>query len=157
MTNSHVPKIHGLFVSIFETAGITPARRNNMKKIWNATPHSINVIGNTEFDSSIRKYVCRGEAEITASIDSTGMLSAKIDTVDSEPMGNIPVFSKAVVGCDPLPTEMTDEDIIIVSALYASAYRKVYGDDPRLYTIADPVYTPDGKTILGSRGICPAF
>ena len=129
-----------------------------MKKIWNATPHTINVIAeNIEFDATIRKYVCRGEVTVAMSIPSTGMLSAKIDTVDSEPIQNIPVFSKEVVGCDPLPTEMTDDDIIIVSALYASAYRKVHGDDRRLYTIADPVYTPDGKTILGSRGICPAF
>ena len=126
--------------------------------IFNATPHEINVITeNIEFDSSIRKYVCVGEPEIKATIKSTGMLSAKIDSIDSKPIENIPVFSKAVVGCDPLPAEMTDEDIIIVSALYATAYRRVYGDDNRLFTVADPVYTTDGKTILGSRDICPAF
>jgi hypothetical protein len=125
--------------------------------IFNATPHKICVITNATFDASIRKWVCSGEPEIAASIESTGMLSAKINSVDSEPIQNIPVFSKAVVGCDPLPESMTDEDIIVVSALYATAYRRVYGDDSRLYTVADPVYTTDGKTILGSRGICPAF
>lgn len=125
--------------------------------IFNATPHMITIITNATFDASIRKWVCAEEPEVTAKVESTGMLSAKINSVDSEPIGNIPVFSKAVVGCDPLPAEMTDEDIIVVSALYASAYRKVYGDDNRLYTVADPVYTTDGKTILGSRGICPAF
>jgi len=126
-------------------------------KIFNATPHAITIITNANFDGSIRKWVCSGEPEIAAKVESTGMLSAKINSVDSEPMENIPVFSKAVVGCDPLPEGMTDEDIIVVSALYATAYRRVYGDDSRLYTVADPVYTTDGKTILGSRGICPAF
>jgi hypothetical protein len=125
--------------------------------IFNATPHAITIITNANFDGSIRKWVCSGEPEIAASIESTGMLSAKINSVDSEPIQNIPVFEKAVVGCDPLPESMTDEDIIVVIALYATAYRRVYGDDSRLYTVADPVYTTDGKTILGSRGICPAF
>ena len=62
-----------------------------------------------------------------------------------------------MTGCDPLPDTVGDDDIIVVSALYVSAYRMTFGDDKRLYTVADPVYTADGTKILGSRGICPAF
>ena len=127
--------------------------------IWNATPHSIRIMpaSAVTFDASIRKWVAEADTAPVAVIESTGMLSAKIDSVDAEPISNIPVFDKNVTGCDPLPSDMSAEDIIIVSALYATAYKRTYGDDARLYTIADPVYTSDGRTILGSRGICPAF
>ena len=128
-------------------------------RVWNATPHSIRIMpaSAVTFNPEIRKWVAEADATPVAIIESTGMLSAKIDTVDADPISNIPVFDKKVVGCDPLPDGMTDEDIIIVSALYATAYKRTYGDDTRLYTIADPVYTSDGRTILGSRGVCPAF
>lgn len=129
---------------------------NDATRIYNATPHKIIIIENGEFNTTIRKWVC-DSPKISAEIEPTGMLSAKIETCDADPINGIPVYGKRVIGCDPLPEEMGDNDIIVVSALYATAYRKMYGNDSRLYTIADPVYTPDGKTILGSRGICPAF
>lgn len=34
-----------------------------------------------------------------------------------------------VIDCDPIPAEAADYDYIIVSALYASAYRQTHGDD----------------------------
>lgn len=128
-------------------------------RVWNATPHSIRIMpaSAVTFNPEIRKWIAEADTEPVSVIESTGMLSAKIDAVDADPISDIPVFDKKVVGCDPLPDGMTGEDIIIVSALYATAYKRTYGDDTRLYTIADPVYTSDGRTILGSRGICPAF
>jgi hypothetical protein len=127
-------------------------------KIWNFTPHKLNIIADASFDASIRKYVANADVKVVTSIPSDGMLSAKITTGDGELVnGNVPTFVKKVTGCDPLPDTVGDDDIVVVSALYVSAYRATFGDDKRLFTVADPVYTEDGKTILGSRGICPAF
>lgn len=125
-------------------------------KIFNGTPHAINVVTNGVFATEIRKYVVPDgtEPQIVASIPSNGVLSAVIDTVEVEPMDGIPVYTKRISGCDSLPDGY---DIYIVSTLYVSAARACGMDTSRLYTVADPVYTADGRTILGSRGICPAF
>lgn len=133
-------------------------------KIYNGTPHAVSIVANGVFCAPIRKWVVENgvEPEVVASIPSDGVLSAKIETIEGQfmdgvpilAMDDIPVFHKEIMGCDPLPDGY---EVYIVSALYASAYRKVYGNTDRLYTVADPVYSEDGRTILGSRGICPAF
>lgn len=128
-----------------------------MAKIYNGTPHSINIIRReVVFKPEIRKFVVPSGKDVTvvASIPSDGVLSAKIDTVELPEIDGIPVFGKAIVGCDPLPEGY---DLYVVSALYASAVRAQGGDTSKLYTVADPVYTEDGRTVLGCRGICPAF
>lgn len=127
-----------------------------MAKIYNGTPHAINIVTGAVFKAEIRKYVIPEGKEVTvvASIPSDGVLSAKIDTVELPEIDGIPVFGKAIVGCDPLPEGY---DLYVVSALYASAVRAQGGDTSKLYTVADPVYTEDGRTVLGCRGICPAF
>ena len=128
-----------------------------MYKIFNGTPHSINIIREAVvFKPEIRKFVVPSGKGVTvvASIPSDGVLSAKIDTVDLPDIDGIPVYGKSIDGCDPLPEGY---DLYIVSALYASAVRQIGGDTSKLYTVADPVYTEDGRTILGCRGICPAF
>jgi len=125
-------------------------------KIYNATPHPINIINNAVYRADIRKYVVPEEIQpnIVATIPSDGILSAIIETTEKEPINGIPVYCKSINGCDPLPEGY---DIYIVSALYASAARACNRNTSKLYTIAEPVYSPDGKTILGSRGICLAF
>jgi len=127
-----------------------------VRRIYNGTPHSINIIDGSRFDPSIRKYVTTEGKEVTvvASIPSDGVLSAVIETAEMEPINGIPVYGKKIVGIDPLPEGY---DVYVVSALYASAMRQMGGDTSKLYTVADPVYTEDGRTILGCRGICPAF
>ena len=128
-----------------------------MCKIFNGTPHSINIVREAVFKPEIRKFVVPGNEEdvtVVASIPSDGVLSAKIDTVELPDVGGIPVYGKSIVGCDPLPEGY---DIYIVSALYVSAMRAQGNDISKLYTVADPVYSEDGRTILGCRGICPAF
>lgn len=125
-----------------------------MIRIFNGTPHPVNIIEGASFDPSIRKYVVRGEATVVASIPSNGAISAVIETVEMEPINGIPVYGKKIIGVDPLPEGY---DIYIVSALYASAMRQMGEDTSVLYTVADPVYSEDGRTILGCRGICPAF
>jgi hypothetical protein len=122
-------------------------------KIFNATPHNINIVVNSVSDPTIRKMVT-DKPEITMVIPSNGMLSAKINTVEASNDGGLPVFRKEIVGCDELPEGY---EVIIASALYCSAVRQLGKDTTNLYTVADPVYTTDGKTIVGSRGICPFF
>jgi phosphoribosylcarboxyaminoimidazole (NCAIR) mutase len=122
-------------------------------KIFNGTPHSVNVVTNGTFSPEIRKFIA-DVPEIIATILSNGVLSAKIDTITAAPINGIPVFEKKISGCDELPEGY---DIYIVSALYVSTARVAGMDTSKLYTIADPVYSLDGKTIHGSRGICPAF
>jgi len=63
-------------------------------------------------------------------------------------------MSKVLIECESL---IDGYDLYVVSALYASAVRAQGGDTSKLYTVADPVYTEDGRTVLGCRGICPAF
>lgn len=128
-----------------------------MYKIFNGTPHFINIIREAAvYKPEIRKFVVPDGKDVTvvASIPSDGVLSAKIDTVDLPDIDGIPVYGKSIVGCDPLPEGY---DLYIVSALYASAMRAQGKDISKLYTVADPVYSEDGRTILGCRGICPAF
>lgn len=125
-------------------------------KIFNATPHPIVVIDGAIFRDDIRKFVVPdGVAPtVVGTIPSHGVLSAKIDTVLKGTVNGIPVYEKTITGADPLPPGY---DIYIVSALYASALRMLGADMSKVYTVADPVYSWDGKTILGCRGICPAF
>ena len=89
-------------------------------RIFNGTPHPISVIDDSciTFKNEIRKYVCTGKPVIVAQIPSNGVLSAKIDTVETGKIGDIPVFVKKITGCDPIPEGY---DIIVVSALYATA------------------------------------
>jgi hypothetical protein len=111
-------------------------------KIFNGTPHPINIIGGEiEFKHDLRKFVTNSPV-IEKSIAKNSTLSATIETnlVDGF------VFEKKITGCDKLPEGF---DIYVVSALYATAYQGIYGKNERLYTVADPVYSLDGKTIHG--------
>ncbi len=122
-----------------------------MKKIFNGTPHAINVVSGSVFNPAIRKYT---GGEVVLSIPSNGMLNAKISSVELPTIDGIPVFDKAFSGVDTLPEGY---DIYIVSALYSSAAQKAGMDMSKVYTVADPVMSEDGNSFLGCRGICPAF
>jgi hypothetical protein len=66
-------------------------------------------------------------------------------------------MKKNIIDVEPLP-EIEGDCIYVVSALYATAFKRINpNSDARLFTVADPVYTEDGRTILGSRGICEVF
>lgn len=127
-----------------------------VREIYNGTAHDIKIITNAEFKPETRKWIVPEgiEPEVGATIPSNGMLSANVETMLVKD-GIIPVFDKKIIGVDEIPG--LNYSIVIVSALYASAYKILYDDYERLYTVADLVYTEDGRTILGSRGICPAF
>ena len=123
-------------------------------RFFNGTPHDINIIAGgencgTHFDKSLRKYVVDGEGEetIVLSIPSNGMLNAKFEVVDNGYVNQVvPIRGKHLVSLDPLPEGY---DIYIVSALYYSACQSMKWDCSQLYTVIDPVYTTDGRTVLG--------
>lgn len=127
--------------------------------IINGTPHTINIIPKeyVVFDEKIRKHVISEDHPVVFSdivIESDMVLSARIETEEVTLRDiPIPIYNKKVIGYDPVPT---DVDIIIVSALYASAAQ----NDPfrhNLYTISDPVYSEDGRTIIGCLGLCKFY
>ncbi len=122
-------------------------------KIYNATPHSISIIlkSDCEFMESTRKFTAFEPTPIVI-IPSSGMKSIVFDTVQKESIdGNvIPLFEKKIIDMEELPDGY--DIYIVVSALYASAY-KTKGDDKAIFTVTDPVYTPDCKTIIGCLGL----
>lgn len=124
--------------------------------IINNTPHPINVINpeDIRFDATIRKYVAPAGTEPVITIPSSGILNAKINTANTEPIEGIPCFDKEIINCDPLPD---DGNIHIVSALYASAAAKAGMDMSRIMLVADPVMSEDGKTFIGCRGLTRPF
>jgi hypothetical protein len=122
-----------------------------MTKIYNGTPHAINVVTGASFNANIRKYT---GGTVVLSIPSNGMLNAKINAVDLPAVDGIPCFGKSFSGVDSLPDGY---DIYIVSALYSSAAIKAGMNMSKIYTVADPVMSDDGNSFLGCRGICPAF
>ena len=124
--------------------------------IINMTPHPVNIIATATFDTSIRKWVAPANTTPTTTIPSAGVLNAKIDTVAGDPIDGVPTFVKSITGCDPLP-DLGDGDFVIVSALFATAFRAMGGDCSRILLVADPVMTLDGKTFLGCRGLTPVF
>lgn len=126
--------------------------------IINMTPHAVNIISpdDTTFDPTIRKWTAPAGTTPIATIPTSGVLNAKIDTVSGDPIDGVPTFTKKIVGCDPLP-DIGDDDIVIVSALFASAFRAMGGDITKIRLVADPVMTPDGKTFVGCRGIADPF
>lgn len=119
-------------------------------KIFNGTPHNINIVEGAVFNASIRKYV---GGEVVSSIPSNGILNASISTVKQADIAGIPIYEKKIWGCDDLPYGY---DMYIVSALYSSAIQKE-GVCSKVYTVADPVYTEDGNSFIGCRGLAPAF
>ena len=124
--------------------------------IYNFTPHPVNIIEGATFSANIRKYTAPDGTTPTMTIPSSGVLNAKIDTIEDGNIDGAPIFRKTIVGCDELP-ELKDGDYVIVSALYASAYRATHEDRSKLLLVADPVMSEDGKTFLGCRGLAPLF
>lgn len=121
-------------------------------RIFVGVPHDITIIDGAEFAPAIRKYI---GGEVIKTLSSDGVLNAKIETKLSSTEDGIPVFEKAVVGCDPYPEGY---DVVVVSALYASAYRKLHGDVPAsMRLVADPVMSDDGKTFRGCCGLALPF
>ena len=122
-------------------------------KIYVGVPHEIAIVAGAEFAPAIRKYI---GGEVIKTLSSDGVLNAKIETqLSCSTEDGIPVFEKAVVGCDPYPEGY---DVVVVSALYASAYRKLHGNVPAsMRLVADPVMSDDGKTFRGCRGLAMTF
>jgi hypothetical protein len=119
-------------------------------KIYNATPHSISIISRAdcEYVEASRKFVCENPEPIVV-IPSSGMKSVIFESIKIDGNVIIPMYKKTIKSIEPLPDGY---DIYIVSALYATAH-EAKGGIKDVYTVADPVYTPDCKTIIGCLGL----
>lgn len=133
---------------------ITPyalTSKGGIMRIYNGTGnHPVNIVVGATVNPANGKLF---GGEIIKVIPPSGMLRARIDTVQTDELDGIPVFKSHVVGCDPLPEG--DWDVFIVSVLYAKAYTMLYGPDTRLYIISQPVMSEDGSTFVGCCGIVP--
>lgn len=118
-------------------------------------PHPINLVRGAVYVPEIRKHT---GGEVVEVIPPSGvLLNAKFETVPvAELSDGVVIAGQKVVGCDEIPEEAKDCDI--VSALYASAYRKLHGEDgTQLVTIMDVVVESAGNpTPKGCRGFALA-
>ena len=123
---------------------VTPYLEVGMK-ILNMTSHEINIISeeSVTFNPDIRKYISESP-EVLETIPLSGMLNVVFESSAGDPIGKIPTRVKRIMSADPVP----DADVIIVSALYVGAVK-----DDRLYTVIDPVFMPDGRTVIGCLAI----
>lgn len=126
--------------------------------IINLTQHPIKFFkdGDTVYNQALRKNVLKNaNIKPVKIIPSYGMVSVRTDTKIVDYIDGVPVFEKVPIHIDPLPEIKTNEEIIyIVSGAYAKEYvKRNIRTKKKLYVIADQVYMPDGRTIIGSKGI----
>jgi hypothetical protein len=122
-----------------------------MQKIFNGTPHPITIIeaASTSYNEALRKATSEAPT-VLREVPSTGVLSAHREEHPAGDIDGIPVSRATYRRVDPLPEGY---DAYIVSALYASAAKELGYPTERLYTVSQPVYSPDGRTILGCLGL----
>lgn len=99
------------------------------------------------YASNVRKYFVKNGAEPYLEVPSLGMLSVAFENqkiVDDE----IPVYQRTVLRLDALPERESENDMVVVSAVYAtvySNYRMTAGMLPYpLYSVKDVVYDRNG-------------
>lgn len=124
-----------------------------MARIYNGCNHPITIIDGAHPNPNAKIRKLCGGTEIMR-IPENEMLNVHqrfvMDQERSDAFG-MPVFTRRIDSIDPLPEG--EWDVIIVSVQYASAYVAMYGNDPRLYTVSQPVMSKDGETHRGCCGI----
>lgn len=129
---------------------------NGAYTYFNGTPHAINLMVGATYDKDTRKHY---DGSQVAAIPASGvMLSAKLETRPQVDLGmGITVAEQVVVDCDPLPECAKNADYIIVSAMYACAYRKKHGQDGvKLVTVRETVMSSETGKIIGCLGLALA-
>lgn len=114
-------------------------------KIFNGTPHTLNIIEGSTYDPTMRKYV---GGKVVRQIPSNRPMSLHVVSEQTGNIDGILVFTKKVLGMNWLPYGY---DIYIVSLVFARAHGQT--PENNIYVPTDIVVTPDGRTILGCRGI----
>lgn len=119
-------------------------------KILNCTPHTINIYSVKDVvDVNDRHLHITDGAEAQVINPSGTVLSAKM-VYEGEGYD----VQRKYVGVDPAP-ECEDGDLIIVSALYASAVKELGGDTSKLRTVYGTVYDKaDDRKVIGCIGLC---
>lgn len=120
---------------------------------FNGTPHSINLVSGAVYRQDIRKHV--GGEEIAVIPPSGILLSARLATVPCFYLGGgVEVARQVAVACDELPEAALGADLVVVSAMYATAYRQLHPQSKvRLATIRDLVVeSVENPRPVGCRG-----
>lgn len=117
-------------------------------KLINLTPHSINILRGAEYDSAIRKF--RG-GEITCTIPSSGMVSAKYAEQPVGEIQGIPVNRKTLISIEEIPNFEPDA-VYIVSGLYLAAAKELGLYEGNLVAPGTTSVEADGRTIRGCVG-----
>lgn len=95
---------------------------------FNGTPHSINLMRDAEYVPSMRKHI--GGVEVAEIPPSGVLLSARLATIPQIDLGcGVIIAKQEAVACDPLPQDALEADYIVVSPMYATAYRQIHGAD----------------------------
>lgn len=120
---------------------------NGPCRFFNGTPHPINLIAGAEYQSAVRKHT--GGHEIAVIPPSGMLLSAELRTLPVVELGQgVTVARQVAVACDPMPETARAADYVIVSAIYALAYRQMFpGDSVKLVTPRDLVVASIEKPI----------
>lgn len=118
--------------------------------ILNCTPHAINIFSkNDVVDLNDRHLHVVENSEAQVINPSGTILSAKM-VYEGEGYD----VQRKYVGVDPVP-ECADDDLIIVSALYATAVKELGGDTSKLRTVYGTVYDKDDdRKVIGCIGLC---
>jgi hypothetical protein len=126
-------------------------------KIRNFTPHPICFYHESDvnFVSKLRKYYAKPGAEPYLVVESEGMLSIEFENERvNESNLSVPIYKKLVNRMDRLP-EIEPEDLLVVSAVYASYRHLTDTAFIPLFCIKDTVYSENGAPI-GCLGLCKA-
>lgn len=117
-------------------------------RIRNYTPHDINIYTKDDIEDLSARHLKLKANVVPVTIKSEGVLNAKMSY-----KGEGYNVTRIYEGVDPLPTDLEPGDLVIVSALYASAVKELNGYTVPLRTVYGAVYD-EADHICGCIGLC---
>lgn len=114
-----------------------------MANLYNATAHDLIRYDASQvvFDKAIRKNVLVDSGAKPVQVIPKGiMLNARRQEIAGPVVGGFPTSTVVWSEVDDLPAEALEADGVVVSAIYAAAYRATRGQEPvPFYVICNPV------------------
>lgn len=132
-----------------------------MTKIWNLTPHTINIYSGRDVTAQViagratGKYIANSGAEPERIFPSDGVLRCAVDREEMPFLDGIPVFKNTYGPFQGVPP-LTTGDAIIVSAICGLSPEATELKNKGIWVLGPgaQVVGTDGKTILGCVGLC---
>lgn len=117
-------------------------------RIRNYTPHDINIYTKEDIEDLSARHLKLKTNAVPVTIKSEGVLNAKM-SYKGEGFNVTRIYE----GVDSLPDDLEPGDLVIVSALYASAVKELNGYTVPLRTVYGAVYD-EADHICGCIGLC---